>query len=154
MILYGVNMKAITKYVSGVVYILLYLFHNLKNSIAKYYIKNILAIFYGPMWSVCICGLLINNLLGEEMHKYYKTSKLSLFLSDIFGHILPLIVIIYYGPKKTDVSFLTYLFIIFIFFVLTKNYLIKTYIGVPPVLITTIAPSICIIMFYHKYISV
>ena len=148
-------MKAITKYIATAVYILLYFSNTLKtntNTNTKlYYINNTLAIFYGPIWAVAICGILINNFFHDKIKKRDKTTPFVRISSDIFGHILPVILMYYYGPQKTSISFMYYIIFIIAFFVLFKNYLLDTYVGVPPLLLLVIAPLISIVMFYIRY---
>ena len=146
-------MKAITKYISTLVYILLYLSLTLKKSNQLFYINTVLSILYGPICAVALCGLIINNFYHTEIRKRDNTSTIVRIGSDIFGHVLPLILIFLYGPKKTSVSFVHYLLIILLFFYLFTDYLLRTYIGVPKILITTIAPLICITAFYTRYYS-
>jgi len=145
-------MKTITKYISTLIYILLYLSLTIKKPNQLYYINNALSILYGPICAVAFCGLIINNFFHEEIRKRDNTSTLVRIGSDIFGHILPLVLIVLYGPKKTSVSFIYYLIIIFIFFYLCTDYLLRVYIGVPRNLITIVAPLICITAFYMRFI--
>tara|TARA_B110000008_G_scaffold235595_1_gene240525 strand:- start:923 stop:1390 length:468 start_codon:yes stop_codon:yes gene_type:complete len=151
MIILGIQMKAITKYVATLVYCLLYFFQTTKNPTRAKQIGNILSILYGPITAVAIIGLVINNFYHSKIQKRDGTSIWVRIGSDIFGHILPLWLIYTYGPTQTNVSLLLYLAIIAIFFISMKKYLLETYIGVPQFLITSIAPLICIVMFYLRF---
>jgi hypothetical protein len=152
MIIFGIQMKAITKYIATLIYLLIYLSHTLQSNTKLYYINNALAVLYGPIWAVAICGVLINNFFHDKIRERDNTTSLVRIFSDIFGHILPLLFIYYYGPTKTTVSFMYYTISIIMFFVLFKNYLVDTYIGVPPSLLLLIAPLISITMFYVRFI--
>ena len=153
MIIYGIQMKAITKYIATLFYILLYLSLYTKNSNIKYFVDNSLAILYGPIWAMAICGLIINNFYHDEIRKRDNTTTIVRIISDVFGHILPLILITLYAPQKSNIPFIYYLTIIILFFYISIDYLLDTYIGVPTVLITLVAPAICLGMYYLKYIS-
>ena len=152
MIIFGIQMKAITKYIASLIYLLIYLSYTLQSNTKLYYINNVLSILYGPIWAVGICGLLINNFFHEKIRMRDNTTPSLRIFSDIFGHILPVILMYYYGPTKTSVPFVYYTCFIIAFFVLSKNYFLNTYIGVPPFLLLIIAPLISIMMFYIRYI--
>ena len=152
MIIFGIQMKTLTKYVAAIVYLLLYLSNTIRDKKKLYYIDNFLSFLYGPIFTVGICGFLINNFFHTEIRKRDNVHPVFRILGDIFGHILPLILMINYGPDKTDIPFGIYCLIVSVFFILLKNYLQDTYIGVPPILLLFIAPAISILAFYFKYI--
>ena len=151
MIVYGVRMDMLTKYVSGAVYILLYLSYTLRSKAALYYIDNALGALYGPMCAVAVCGVLINSLFHDKIQERDKTTTLVRVGSDVFGHILPFILLHYYGPTKTNIAPGLYVAFVASFFVVFSNYLLKAYIGVPHALLLGVAPSICIVMFYLRF---
>ena len=151
MIIYGIRMDMLTKYVSGLVYALLYLSHTLKSRTHLYYINNALSILYGPMCAVAVCGVLINNLFHEQIRKRDKTSSLVRVGSDIFGHVLPFVLIYYYGPTKSDVPLAQYVVLVSLFFLFFRQYILRAYIGVPAPILLGLAPVICLFMFYIRF---
>ena len=153
MLIYGVRMDMLTKYVSGLVYVLLYISHTIRSREALYYINNALSILYGPMCAVAVCGVLINNLFHEEIKKRDKTSTLVRVGSDVFGHVLPFVLIYYYGPTKSDVTVTQYLALVAMFFLFFRRYLLRAYIGVPAPLLLGLAPVLCVFMFYTRFYS-
>jgi len=146
-----IQLRSLTKYVSTLVYILLYLSNTVTARSKLYYINNTLSLLYGPMWAVGVCGLLINSYFAEEMHRRDRQIKPLIIFSDIFGHLLPIILMVLYGPKETDIHFIWYLSFVILFFLIFHRYLLDTYIGVPPMLILFAAPSISILAFYYRY---
>ena len=140
----------ITKYISTITYILLALSHVEKKQAI---IDDILSILYGLVWVVGICGLLINNVFYEQLRKRDKLTKHRRFLIDIFGHILPLVLIYYYGPTKTRINFSYYAIAVILFTLLFKGFFAKIYIGVPELLFAWLAPFIAITAFYTRYIN-
>ena len=152
MIIYGIRMDMLTKYVSGLVYVLLYLSYSIKSKRTLYYVNNALSVLYGPMCAVAMCGLLINGLFHKEIRKRDNTSTLVRVGSDIFGHILPFVLLSYYGPAKTDVSLPLYLASVALFFFVFRSYLVRAYVGVPKALLLGVAPAICIAAYYLRYV--
>lgn len=160
MIVAGIQMKMITKYISSLVYILLYLSRTQKSKQIKSIVNNALVLLYGPMWAVSICGVIINNFYHKKIKARDKTSTIVRIGSDIFGHILPVILIYLYGPTERQISplispliyTLIYTLIIMLFFFTTGTYLVNTYIGVPKNLILIVAPLICLLAFYIRFI--
>jgi len=151
MIIHGIRMDMLTKYVSGLVYLLLYLSHTLKSDEALYYANNALSVLYGPMCAVAVCGVLINNLFHEEIEKRDKTSALVRVGSDIFGHVLPFVLI--YGDFGTGENYgiMEILVLVSLFFLFFREYMLRAYIGVPAPVLLGLAPMICVFMFYLRF---
>ena len=153
MIVYGIRMDMLTKYVSSLVYALLYLSHTLKSRVALDYTNDALSILYGPMCAVAICGLLINSFFHEEIQKRDKTSTLVRIGSDIFGHVLPFALVYYYGPTKSNISMTQYIALLLLFFTFFREHILRAYVGVPVPVLLGLAPVICISMFYLRFHS-
>lgn len=151
MIIYGIQTKTITKYISVIIYILLYFSYTTKNKTMKYRLNQLIALLFGPIWAVGICGFLINRFFAKEMHKRDKPSKYMIIFSDIFGHILPIILITLYAPKKTNIRLYQVIIFIISFYLIFHKHLYTTYIGVPTFILFGLPPIISIIVFYLKY---
>ena len=145
------HIATITKYIAILTYILLVLSHIVKQKRILSYINDILSILYGIIWTAGICGFLINNIFYKQMMNRDKYTRFTLILEDIFGHILPLFLIYYYGPTTTHVTFRYYALFIILFTFLFGNYFSKIYVGVPKLLIIVVAPFIALMTFYMRY---
>ena len=84
------HIATITKYIAILTYVLLALYHIVKQKLLLSYINDILSILYGFVWMAGICGFIINNIFYDQMMKRDKYSRFTLFFEDIFGHILPI----------------------------------------------------------------
>ena len=84
--------------------------------------------------------------------KIDKLSRNELILEDIFGHILPFLLINYYAPKTTRVMFRYYALFIILFAILFGNYFTTLYVGVPKLLLVVGAPVIALTAFYIRYV--
>ena len=117
-------------------------------------IDNLLSFLYGLAWTVCIIGLIINKFYYKEILIKYGLTRLSQHLSDIFGHIIPLILILYFSPKKTNLTFINF---IQFYILLTIIYIIifglphKIYVGVPLLVIYLLSTIILLLSTYLCY---
>ena len=145
------NVPTITKYISTLIYILLILYHKIENVYINNILNDILSILYGLAWVLFICGLLINNVYHKELMKKHNLNRRTQLFGDIFGHILPLILIYNYGPTKTRIKFAHLLISVVLFTLLFGNYFTKVYVGVPPFILLFLAPSIMLFSFYNRF---
>ena len=122
-----------------------------KNDNIKLYVGDILSILYGFSWAVFVCGLLINNIYYKDIANRDSIKRWYLILSDIFGHILPLYIIFYYGPKVTRINFKYLVFFVILSILLLGNYFSKIYIGCPNYIIYFLVPFITLSTFYIRY---
>jgi len=140
---------ALTKFVSFLIY--LFLFLKYTSNYYLLFIDDILSILYGLAWATCISGLLITNIFHKEIVKRSKIKRSTLIGIDIFGHILPLYLIYYYGPKKSRVNIWYLLIAIISFIILFGKYYKNVYIGVPPFILFILSPIIIIVSFYLRF---
>ncbi len=145
------KVPTITKYISTLIYILLILYHKIENVYINNILNDILSILYGLAWVLFICGLLINNVYHKELMKKHNLNRRTQLFGDIFGHILPLILIYNYGPTKTRIKFSHLLISVVLFTLLFGNYFTKVYVGVPPFILLFLAPSIMLFSFYNRF---
>ena len=153
--------KAMSKISAGTVYIFLFLNYlilnnHIKNKLIIKYVDYILTVEYGIAWGVGICGLLINNLFYHKILEKYKIYKWMLPITDIFSHIIPLILIYYYAPKTSNLNFTTITFIylmLYLLYYLAVGEFSQVYVGVPKLVIYGLFPLIIILSTYIKYFS-
>tara|TARA_B100000575_G_scaffold113639_1_gene90416 strand:- start:1332 stop:1817 length:486 start_codon:yes stop_codon:yes gene_type:complete len=145
------KVPTLTKYISTLIYILLILYHKIENDYIHNILNDILSILYGVAWVLFICGLLINNVYHKELMKKHNLNRRSQIFGDIFGHILPLILIYNYGPRKTRVKLSHLLILVASFILLFGNYFTEVYVGVPPFIILILAPLIILFSFYYRF---
>ena len=146
------NVKTISKYFATTVYI---------STIIKYFTHratrshqgadNALAVIFGPAWAIAVCGLLVNNFFYKDIAKRDKTTLIGRRLGDIFGHIIPAIIVTMYAPDRLPISKTTYISGILIIFLVLIPWLQKVYVGVPGWVIWGLAPSITIISTCLRY---
>ena len=145
------KVPTLTKYISTLIYILLILYHKIENDYIHNILNDILSILYGVAWVLFICGLLINNVYHKELMKKHNLNRRSQIFGDIFGHILPLILIYNYGPRKTRFKLSHLLILVASFILLFGNYFTEVYVGVPPFIILILAPLIMLFSFYYRF---
>ena len=113
-------------------------------------IDELLPILKSLSVSVLICGFIINNFCDDFVKKI-GAKRHHLILSDIFGHILPCILLFKYSPKTSSISpYVPLLLALFSVMFLYKLY-INQYPGVPKPLITYVFPAIFLISYYYIY---
>lgn len=134
------------------------------------YILNTLSILYGLIWTISICGLIIHMDMKKIIAKYKKSKEYKYikpyikpyinnnfkFKIQVFNftfHVLPLILIILYNSKKSNISVkqILHIYVILIsIYIYTVDIPSNVYIGVPNWLLYGLAPIILISTTYYK----
>ena len=150
--------KSVTRDISSAIYIFLFLQYLIKknyinNSSFVNFVHNILTIEYGLAWGVAICGLIV-NIFYKRTNIDRRWADYQLRLIDVFGHILPLILLCFFAPEKTNLKFstivLSYVMLGLLYtFIGTK--IANIYVGVPPVILYVLFPFIMLSAIYIKY---
>ena len=97
--------------------------------------------------SIMICGLVINNFC-DDFVKNFGAKRHHLILSDVFGHILPCILLFKYAPKTSYIPSYIPVLLAFLPIVFLHKLYIKQYPGVPKYLIIYAFPALFLISYY------
>ena len=135
------NYKYMTTYVSAISIILLlvYLIKPNKNA------DNLSTIMYGLTTGGLVIGILVNRIYGDDLKNRLAW--------DIFGHILPFVIIYFIAPKKTEMKFnniVLYLIFIFCLYLMLVG-IENVYVGIPNYIKYGLYPAIVFSSSYHKY---
>ena len=114
-------------------------------------LDNFMSILYAFAWSTGISGLIMNVFYSNDFTKKYNITQQMLILSDIFLHIIPIILITKYAPVETDISFYEILAGCILIFILIGKYVLKIYIGIPIHVLFLLPMIITISSFYLRY---
>ena len=103
-----------------------------------------------------ICGLIINAYFYQQILQKYHLSRWMQHFSDVFGHLLPLILMYFYAPRKTDLTFPAMLLI---YLVLSVGYFFivgnpaEVYVGVPAPVLFLLPPAVLLLATYFRFFS-
>jgi len=135
----------------SIILLLVYLVKPNKNA------DNLSTIMYGLTAGELVIGILVNRIYGGDMKNRLtiEASRLELYthLWDIFGHILPFVIIYFIAPKKTEMKFnsiVLYLIFIFCLYLMLVD-VEDVYVGVPNYIKYGLYPAIVFYSSYHKY---
>lgn len=141
----------VCNFVATITYVLLVLSYIIKNKTLLYIVNNLLSIFYALSWTTCIIGLMISNIFYKKIVKRDKLHRLTLVAGDMLLHVLPVCLLYYYGPTKSDVKISYLILATILFMILSHNYLLKIYVGVPKYILLYLGPLIFLSSFYYLF---
>ena len=148
----GLNPLTVSKYFAAAVYIAA-LSKAMTKTGTRFHLwsDNALAVLFGPAWAIAVCGALVNNVYFRAMAARDKTTRLGRGLGDVFGHILPALVVTIYAPAAFPVTGCTYSAGVILLVALCGRWLQGVYVGVPWWVVWALAPAIALGATHAKY---
>ena len=146
------NVKTVSKYFAAAVYVAaaLKVFSKVGTQL-RLTADNALALLFGPAWSIAVCGVLINNVYFEGMAKRDRTTPLGRKVGDVFGHVLPAVVVTLWAPDTMPITQCTYSAGLIVLFGILVPWLREVYVGVPAWVMWGLAPGVALGATHAKY---
>ena len=137
----------VTPYVS----ILVYLTVILRLFVQNRFLDNFMSILFSITWAMGVTGIVINAFYAEKLMKKFKITQEMKTVGDIFGHLIPPVLITLFGPTQTQIPFMLIVALALALPIICYQYLVSVYIGVPPFILIGLPAVVFVLSFYLRY---
>lgn len=116
-------------------------------------LQNLSTLTFGLAWGIGVTGFVVNRFYGHDIREKYSLSTEFQLMSDIIGHLLPIILAMALAPRKTKIS--TFWLLLFPFAVVGMYLFfvdpIDHYVGVPLWILFILFPVVTVIATLIRY---
>ena len=113
--------------------------------------SDALALLFGPICAVSVCGFLVNNVYHRELARRDRTTYLGRVLGDVVGHVFPPVLAFIYSSKRMPVSMAAFALTVLPLYALTVPHLCAVYVGMPKWVPEWLAPAVAMVAQLAKY---